>query len=406
MFTKYSRALTAVGCMFFANGALNASWACRIPTLQTQLSLQPEQLGTAIFVQGIGALLGPPLVGRLSGAFGTRAVTLFFLCALCLALICIPMTNSLVSLELTLAYFGFASSIMDVTMNAQGVSIQKLGSQPVMSRLHGFWSVGATAGAMAGSLFITAGLSFYTHFLIVAAALFLLGIITRPFLLSKEDESEQFSKDEATVSELEVGKAATISPEVLWILCGICFLGFLCEAAIADWSSLYLQHSLATTAAFAPTGYAAYSASMSVGRFAGDFAIMKIGEKNTLLYGGLLTAASMAMILLCANPALAILGFTIAGLGVCAVVPIIFTLSSRVGGITAAAAIARVALAGSAGFLFGPLILGKAAQNFGYPITLVGVLLSQLAIVALSVSMGRKTRIESERQLALSKSNV
>jgi predicted MFS family arabinose efflux permease len=392
--------------MFFLNGLLNASWVSRIPAIQTHLALSPNFLGLALVLQGVGNAVALPLIGRVSNLFGTRAVTLSMLAACCLGLYLIPLAGNFVLLALALGYFGFASSAMDVAMNAQGVAVQKLGQDSIMSRLHGLWSVGGMIGAAIGSFMEKNEMDPLRHFFIMAVLALVCGLLMRPFLLTKSEEDVQSGTAHSQSNGSAGGGRSlpAISIQVLWIICMISLLGFLCEGAIADWSTLYVEHSLQTTASFAALGYAAYSAAMAVGRFAGDFIIKRLGEYESLLYGGLLTSCAMTLTLLIAKPWAGIVALAIAGLGVCVLVPLLFNAVSRISGMSAAAAIARVALAGAVGSLIGPPILGFAAQRFGYSATMVGILLSQIGIVILTLLVGPSKRVEAEQTPAASDS--
>ena len=81
------------------------------------------------------------------------------------------------------------------------------------------------------------------------------------------------------------------------------------------------------------------------------------------------------------NTTLAIIGFSISGLGYSVMVPVIFSRAARNSGNSPSFGIASVATAGYAGFLIGPVIIGILSENFG--LNLAFSFLIGLTIVAL-----------------------
>jgi hypothetical protein len=69
----------------------------------------------------------------------------------------------------------------------------------------------------------------------------------------------------------------------------------------------------------------------------------------------------MAVVLLSAHPAIALVGFALAGAGLAPVAPILFSAATRVPGVSPAAAIASVTSVGYSGFMLGPPLIGAIA---------------------------------------------
>lgn len=65
----------AVVVLFFLTGVTFASWAARIPAVQTRLGLSPGQLGVALLAIAAGELVSMNLAGYLAARFGSRSVT-------------------------------------------------------------------------------------------------------------------------------------------------------------------------------------------------------------------------------------------------------------------------------------------------------------------------------------------
>src|SRR6185369_2143224 len=58
---------------------------------------------------------------------------------------------------------------------------------------------------------------------------------------------------------------------LIWAVAVLAFFCFSAEGSVRDWSSIYLGTALAAPLGKAAWGYAAYSACMGGGRFAGDW---------------------------------------------------------------------------------------------------------------------------------------
>src|SRR3979409_730120 len=69
--------------------------------------------------------------------------------------------------------FGAANGAMDVSMNAHGVAVERALRKPIMSSLHGGWSVGGFVSAGLVAATAAAGVDPRWESLIVAVALWL-----------------------------------------------------------------------------------------------------------------------------------------------------------------------------------------------------------------------------------------
>ena len=382
------KAALAVAVMFFINGALFGSWASRIPSIQTQLSLEAGPLGTAMFALGLGALSSMPIAGILIGRFGSRLVTIVFLLLFCGSLALIPVAKNLWQLALVLSFFGCCGSAMDVAMNANGVAVQRHMGKPIMSRLHALWSIGAMSGAAFGALMANLETPPQVHFLLVCVFLILTGGFAQRSLLSRQIELRADTPDEDSKNHAPAPRPRS---QAFLLFCTICFLAFMCEGSVADWSGLYLQNSLHTNPSFAACAYSSFSMAMAAGRLAGDFLICRLGANNLLRYGNLGNCFVLALMLWLANPWVAIVGFAITGIGLCTVAPIVYSQAADLGTRGTASTIAGIAVAGYCGVLVGPPILGYAAQIFGFSAPFVGVATVSFLIFVLALV------IDSER---------
>jgi MFS family permease len=364
-------ARVAISAMFFFNGMGFASWVTRIPAVRHALGLSEGPLGAALFALAAGALMSFPLAGRACARYGARRATLFTAAMYCCMLPLPVWATSLPLLVLALLLLGMANGSMDVTMNAHAVEVEAFVGRPIMSSLHGMWSVGGVVGATAGGLLVGQGVSQQAHLTGVAV---LLGVgvwVTRRFL------------PPSTPHEGEVAgpKFALPSAAMLGLGCLI-FCAFLIEGALADWSAVYFQDSLHTTPATAAVGYGVFAFAMTVMRFLGDRSAAAWGAEPLLRWSNGAAAIALAAALWTGQVPLTVAAFVLAGVGIATVAPLVFGAAARRSTSSAGQGIAAMAAMGYSGFLFGPAFIGFVAQVTSLRLAL-GLLAGMAGVIAL-----------------------
>ncbi|MBA2677378.1 MAG: MFS transporter, partial [Ktedonobacteraceae bacterium] len=266
----------AVAVLFFLNGTMLATWAARIPAIQSKLALSPGELGIALLGAAAGALVAMNLSGYLAARFGSKFVTMIAAICLCVTLPLLALAPTLPILITALVLFGGSNGAMDVAMNAQAVAVETNYRRPILNSFHAFYSFGALTGAFAGGLAASRGIDPWPHFLSIAILCALLILLAPRFLLPASADAH--------------GKSAAFArpTRALLALGLIAFCVVLGEGAIADWSAIYLNGTLRTGAGLAVAGYAAFSIVMAVGRGVGDQLTTRLGAKTMVRLGGLI----------------------------------------------------------------------------------------------------------------------
>ena len=362
----------ATFAVFAVNGAMIGTWVAHIPWLQERLEVSKTTIGFALLCMAAGALIAMPLTGQIldrrSSAGVTRVVTLVYCLMLPLPLI----APSALALGAILFVFGAANGAMDVSMNAHGVAVERDLGRPIMSSLHGGWSVG---GFLAAGLSAVAGAAGADPRLValtigIALWLFAWGVTARLGEASTHSHGGGFALPSRGV-----------------ILIGaLCFLTMMAEGAIADWSGIYLRQDLGSSAAAAATGFTGFSLGMAIARLGGDWLNQRLGAGPLLRGGMALVALALGAVLLIGEPVPAVAGFTLVGLGIANVVPILFSAAGRHE--PAGPSLAAVFTVGYTGFIVGPPAIGALGDTIGLPETLGLLCVIALAVTALG---GRAT---------------
>lgn len=357
---------------FFANGIAMSAWAPLVPYAKERLQLEPAELGLILLCLGIGSMLAMPATGALTARFGCRRVMLASGSAVCLVLPMLALSPTPLLLALALFLFGAAIGTMDVAMNVQAVEVEKLGAEPLMSGFHGMYSVGGFAGAASATLLLSGGID-PVHACIAIAVLAAAFLLTaRPGMLTV-----------APVQDENDGHPLFIMPRGRVIVIGVlCFAMFMAEGAILDWSGVLLVGASGIAASQAGLGYAAFAVAMTAGRFSGDRIVRRWGAARVLPAGALCAAAGFFTAVLAPQPAVALAGFALVGLGASNIVPILFTAAGRQPDMPASLAVGAITAIGYTGILTGPALIGFIAHAASLHLAFAGLGCAMLMVAA------------------------
>jgi len=357
---------------FLAAGLAMSAWAPLVPFAKERLALGEADLGLLLLCLGAGSLMAMPVTGMLASRFGCRVVVLVSGAFVCLVLPGLAIAPTPMLLGATLFAFGAALGTLDVAMNVQAVIVERESGGALMSGFHGLFSVGGFIGAGLMALMLWAGLSPAASSAVVSLLVALSLLAGAPHLLREPDAGEGHG------SMFVVPHGAVIFIGVL------CFLCFLAEGAILDWSALLLTSEQGMDATRAGLGYAAFAAAMTVGRLTGDRVVSRLGGKRVLLLGGLCGAAGFFVAVLAPTAPLALVGFLLVGLGASNVVPILFTAAGNQSAMPAGLAIGAITTLGYAGILAGPAVIGFVAHAVSLNLAFAGLGAAMLVIAASS----------------------
>lgn len=368
----------AAAAMFFANGMVTGAWAPQIPLLLPRHDITESTLGLLILFFGLGAVGAMLVAGRLIAIFGTTRMVQTFALLLVPTLPLIVLAPNLATLAITMALLGAFLGCMDVSMNANAVEVEQRLGRAIMSSLHGFWSLGGFFGAGIGGV-IVAHYGAMTEALLVGGICLAIVLAAMPFILPAT----------AHHTAPDTPREALFPRDLsLWLLGVIALLSMIPEGAVMDWGAIFLQKELNAGVAASTLGYAFFSATMAIMRFAGDGVRNRFGAVTTLRASGLIGAAGLGAAALAPSPALAMAGFAFAGLGVANMIPIIFSAAGNHPGLSAGTALATVTMLGYSGILVAPASIGVVAEYLGFRVT-YGALAILLAVVAWQATRAR-----------------
>ncbi|MEJ0016550.1 MAG: MFS transporter [Acetobacteraceae bacterium] len=352
--------------VFFIVGFSMAAWAPLVPFAQARSGLGDGGLGLLLLSLGIGSIVTMSLAGALAARFGCRLVVLASAAPLCVSLPLLTVLSDPAPLAVALFVFGAAVGSLDVTMNLQAIVVERDSGRAMMSGFHGLFSVGGIAGAV----FVTAGLGVgatpFVTTLGVVACIAVAFVMAGPHMLAYG------SQQDAPVLAMPRGPVLFIG--------ALCFVAFLAEGAILDWSAVFLSATRNMATAYAGLGYAAFAVTMTAGRLTGDRIVERFGGITVVVAGALCSAAGFALAILTSSWPLALAGFALIGAGCSNIVPVLYTRVGRQSAMAEHAAVSAVTTLGYAGILIGPAVIGLVAHVASLPMAFLLLMVLQLGV--------------------------
>lgn len=359
----------ATRSIFLIAGIGMSSWAPLVPYAKARLDVSDAALGGLLLFLGLGSLIAMPLTGSLVGKQGCKRV---ILCSSLIVMLLLPFMATLatpVTLAIALMLFGAAIGTLDVAMNIQAVEVEKAAERTMMSGFHGFYSVGGIAGAGLVSAMLWLGLSPLQAVLAILLLLLLLLLGSQRWLLT-----ERMHQENTPLFVVPRG----------WVLfLGLlCFILFLTEGAVLDWSALLLTQERMMPAAQAGLGYAVFSIAMSIGRLTGDRIVNRFSNRLVLAGGCLCAALGVLLLITVNNVTVALLSFLLIGFGAANTVPILFSAAGRQTAMPVNMAISAMTTIGYAGILAGPALIGFVAHGFSLVTAFAAIVVLLVAVAA------------------------
>lgn len=363
----------AISVLFLINGFLVGSWAPKIPVLMARLDISESIMGLLILFFGLGSITVMPVFGTLAARNGSAPILKFAALALTPLLLLISLAPELISTSVAVFVFGGIIGGMDVVMNTNAVAVEKRMGRAIMSSCHGFWSLGGLLGATLGGILLGT-IGELGHALAVTAIAALVIVPVLPLV----------ARDAPTAGAKTAEKLRFPKSPLPYLVGIMALFSMIPEGAILDWSAVYLQADHGASIELAALGFAAFSATMAVMRFAGDIIRQRLGAVTTMRICGGLALVGMVIGARAGSAEIAILGFAIAGIGISNMVPIAFSAAGNLPGVPAGIGLSIVTVTGYSGILFAPSIIGFIAERTGFSPVLLGT--AFLLVVALGLS--------------------
>ena len=343
----------ATRIVFFITGFGSATWAALVPFAKLRAGIDDGALGLLLLCLGIGSILTMPLAGALAARHGCRAVMVVAALVVAASLPCLAILSRLPLLVPALMLFGAGIGALDVAMNIQAIIVERASGRSMMSGFHGLFSLGGIVGAAGMAALLATGLSPATASLCVSLVV----------LVALAAAAGRWLPYGARTD----GPAFAIPRGIVLFIGALCFVMFLAEGAVLDWSAVFLSGARRMPASAAGLGYAAFATTMTIGRLAGDRIVDRLGRHRVVLFGGSCAAAGFLVTILVPSWEIDLLGYALVGLGCANIVPVLFNAAGRQRAMPENVAVPAITTLGYAGILAGPAGIGLIANMAGLP---------------------------------------
>jgi MFS family permease len=386
----------AVGVVFVANGIVCGTFPSRLPWIAQRLHLSSGLLGLVGLITSIGALVAIPLAAQFVHRAGPKAATRVLIAASCLCGGLPVFAPDLAVLALIMLLFGALLGTVDNAMNAQAVEAEERIGKSIMSGLHGLWSIGVLVGALTSSVAAHAGLDPRVQFTIMAVVTAASGVIaTAWFRDSRPDGASRQTGGPFAQADAAVPRFAW--PRGPLLLIGLVgFAAVFVEFAANDWAAVFMHWDLHTSQAAAALGTSVFAGSMAAGRLSGDVVVRRAGPMLAVRTCGILGTAGCLLVAIAHDPAAAMAGFVLIGIGVSVVVPLVFAAAGR-SGPSPAIGVASVATVSYGAGLAAPSVMGGVADLSSLRIAFAVTALLAAAVAAGAGLLGRKPGADEGR---------
>ncbi len=374
----------AVAGLFVLNAATYANVVPRLPAIKADLGLSNTALGLAVATMPVGALLSGLAAGGLIARVGSRNVAVAcgvgFGCVL-------PFFAVAPSWEVLAGSFfvlGLIDSLMDVSMNAHALRVQRGYGRSIVSALHGLWSLGAVVGGVAGTVAAGVGISLPWHLgtagavIVAASALTWRGLLPGPDDVEREEPARPGGLSRAD---------RTLAGRRLAVLGLLVVMAAMIEDAPASWGAVLLRTELGTSAAAAGLVFIAFQSAMTLSRLTGDRLVDRFGAVSVVRGGALLAAGGVGLGLIIAEPASVVLGFALAALGTGTLFPLVFHAAGNLPGVSTGHGVAVAAWMSRLGFLVVPPLVGLVGDAVDLRTGLVVVPVAALVVAVLAPTL-------------------
>lgn len=358
---------------FFIAGFCLSSWAPLVPLVRDRTGIDDAVLGLLLLCLGVGSISAMPVAGYLVGRYGCRRVIVTASLIISATLPLLACLTRVPALAVAIVAFGVGVGMIDCAMNIQAVIVNDASRQPIMSGFHGLYSLGGICGATGMIAMLGASFLPFSAVLCVSGVTLFAIMIAAPHLLPHG------SKEGAAVFVVPKGKVLFLG--------ALCFIVFITEGAMLDWSGVFLVSMRGLDSAYGGLGFAAFATTMTGVRLVGDFMIGRFGAIRVMVLGSLCASLGITISLLSPSWQLAVVGYALVGAGSANIVPILFVALSRQTDMPQGSAVPAMTTLGYAGVLIGPALIGFIANASSLEVALALVAAALLVVTATARSI-------------------
>ncbi|HVX80041.1 MAG TPA: MFS transporter [Devosiaceae bacterium] len=338
---------------FFLFSCITGAMYSRMPDIQRALAVDEAQLGLTLIGAAVGSLISltfsSPLIERL-GARATGFITVIG-SAICYASIAFISYAPLAFLVLFVA--GLLAGALEINLNVQLGRLEVIEGRSLMSRAHGFWSLGFFCTSLVAAAIRQAGVPAPWHlaavlvFIIVVGYIAISGMTDAPVPAAQENDKPPL--------------IAFPNPSLL-PLCLIGIAAFLIEGAGVDWSAIYMRNVFHAEPFIGGLGLTLFTAVMAAARIYLGPVVDHYSPRTVVTVLLSISMAGLFAVWLAPHPYVAIAGFAMLGGGCSAVYPLVVSAAAQRTDRPSAVNVAAIGQVSFIVFFLAPPLLGFVAH--------------------------------------------
>jgi fucose permease len=270
-----------IGILFFLFAIQIMSWVPRFPEVKANLDLSNGEFGTYLSLGSVGAVIAMLSSGHFVHKFGAKPVLIISTLSMCLSISIVVHLQSTPVFIIVNMINGGSIAAFNIALNAQAFHAQDRSGELILSRQHGYWTIGAVATAIfSGFMVEFVGIALHINVLSVVVFFIILSIIKKlePEMIkpSPEDDSDFGVKDLFTSFRIDYLVSAAL-------VCGI-----MVEFSTADWSAIYAKETIGVRGSLATIPYILTFTAMIVGRLGQHRITPYVSLRQQIKYGSVI----------------------------------------------------------------------------------------------------------------------
>jgi MFS family permease len=356
---------------FAALGIFWGAWGAALPAVQRQAQASDGELGLALVLVGLGALVSMRATGVLIDRVGPR-LTPLTIAAFGAAGILPALADSPGELYVFLLVVGATSGAMDVAINADAVRAEVRTGRSLLNLAHATFSAGVVAASLATGALRWSGAGPGAVFGLAAAVVVITAFAVRPAA----------AESKASV-EMPRPRLFQRMPSWLLVLGVLGATAYWIENAWQSWGAVHLERSFDASPGVSALAPALFASAMAVGRLGVHWLARPGLERTVLFIGALGAAAGSELAALAPSAPIALAGIVVAGAGCSVCAPVLVSVAGRTAGPhERATVIGSLTTLMYLGFLVGPAAVGGVAE-----LTTLRISLGAVAALALLLAV-------------------
>ena len=357
-----------VGLLFFFFAVEIMSWVPRFPEVKANLGLSNGEFGTYLSFGSVGAVLALLSSGHFVHKFGARKVLIISTVTMSLAIGTVVHLQSALIFIIINIINGASISFFNTALNAQAFHAQDRAGELILSRQHGYWTIGAVATAIfSGFMVEFVGIALHINVLTFILFFILLSIIRKlgPELIkpSPDDDSDFGVKDLFTSFRIDYLVSTAL-------VCGI-----MVEFATADWSAIYSKETIGVRGSLATIPYILTFAAMIVARLGQNRITPYVSLEQQIKFGSVIGGVGFIGFILASSLLVdhsktaayicTLIGFAIGGFFSAILSPTLFTAANKRSSQPSAVVFAQTGVINAILVLFVKTVIAWTAQFSG-----------------------------------------